>query len=322
MTAAASAAELIVRPATTADVTEVHAVLARSGLRSGQPEALDFYLTSPGGRIVVACRQDRVTGAAYSVSFGRTGWLGNVAVDPEARGQGIGTAVSAAAIDWLRQAGVVTVLLTATPLGRPVYERLGFTEDGVRYGIWQRDRPPGPSSPAGSGGEAGPGAGPGGMADVSRLGAGLAQSGAGPGGVADVPRLDAGAGVGAGGVAGVLRLDAEATGEDRGAYLQAFAGRARVPAQPDQAGYWMPLPWGGGPVVASCADAARALVLDMLRTDPDPSLSFPEPNAGGADLAASLGFRLNRQVPRMRLGPPVSGFRPERIFNVFSLAVG
>jgi GNAT superfamily N-acetyltransferase len=277
-------------------LTDVHAVLARSGLRSGQPEALDFYLASPGGRIVVACQQDRVTGAAYSVSFGRTGWLGNVAVDPDARGQGIGTAVSAAAIDWLRQAGVVTVLLTATPLGRPVYERLGFTEDGVRYGIWQRDPPPWPSG----------GAGPGGIAEVSR-------PDVGPG---------AGAGAGAGAVADVLRLDAEATGEDRGAYLRRFAGRARVPAGPDRTGYWVPLPWGGGPVVASCADAARALVTDMLRTDPDPSLSFPEPNADGAGLAASLGFRLSRQVPRMRLGPPVSGFRPERIFNVFSLAVG
>ncbi len=271
-------------------MTDVHAVLARSGLRSGQPAALDFYLTSPGGRIVVACQQNQVTGTAYSVSFGRTGWLGNVAVDPDARGQGIGTAISAAAIDWLRQAGVVTVLLTATALGRPVYERLGFTEDGVRYGIWQRDPSSAPSG------------------------------GAGPGGVADVLRPDAGAGPG--GVADVLRLDAEATGEDRGAYLRAFAARARVPAGPGRAGYWLPLPWGGGPVVACCADAARPLVIDMSRTDPDSSLSFPEPNADGADLAASLGFRLSRQVPRMRLGPPVGGFRPERIFNVFSLAVG
>jgi GNAT superfamily N-acetyltransferase len=305
VTAAASAGGLIVRPATAADLTDVHGVLARSGLRSGQPEALDFYLTSPGGRIVVACQQDRVTGTAYSVSFGRTGWLGNVAVDAEARGQGIGTAVSAAAIDWLRQAGVATVLLTATPLGRPVYERLGFTEDGVRYGIWQRDPPRGPSSPAGSGGKAGPGGGPGGVADVSRPDDGAAGSGAGPGGVA-----------------GVLRLDAEATGEDRGAYLRAFAVRARVPAEPGQSGYWLPLPWGGGPVVASCADAARALVIGMMQTDPEASLSFPEPNAGGASLAASLGFRLSRLVPRMRLGPPVSGFRPEQVFNVFSLAVG
>jgi len=262
----------------------VHDVLARSGLRSGQPAALDFYRTSPGGHMVVACQQDRVTGVAYSVSFGRTGWLGNVAVDPGARGQGIGTAVSAAAIDWLRQAGVVTVLLTATELGRPVYERLGFTDDGVRYGIWVREPAPLPD---------------GGDDPV-----------AGPGAIADV-----------------LRLDAEATGEDRGAYLRAFAGRARVSAEPGRTepgrtGYWLPLPWGGGPIVASSADSARPLVTGMMRAAPDPSLSFPEPNADGADLAVSLGFRLARQVTRMRLGPPVSGYRPERIFNAFSLAAG
>lgn len=279
VTAAVSTGGFIIRPATAADLTDAHAVLARSGLRSGQPAALDFYRTSPGGRLVVACRHDRVTGVAYSVSFGRTGWLGNVAVDPGARGQGIGTAVSAAAIDWLRQAGVATVLLTATELGRPVYERLGFTDDGVRYGIWLLEPPP--RTAAG----AGPGTGPGRIADA-------------------------------------LRLDAEATGEDRGAYLRTFAARARVPAAPDQAGYWVPLPWGGGPIVASSAASARALVIEMMRADPDPSLSFPAPNAAGADLAASLGFRLARQVTRMRLGPPVSGFRPERIFNAFSLAAG
>ena len=46
------------------------------------------------------------------------------------------------------------------------------------------------------------------------------------------------------------------------------------------------------------------------------------PNGGGISLALSLGFRLARRCVRMRLGPPVPGFRPEKILNVFSLAVG
>ena len=288
---------MVIRPATAGDLAGVHAVLARSGLRSGQPAALDFYLTSPGGGIVVACEQDRVTGAAYSVSFGRTGWLGNVAVDPGARGRGIGTAVSAAAIDRLRQAGTVTVLLTATDLGRPVYQRLGFADDGIRYGIWLRDPP--------HGGPVGARVSRQRLAQVHQLGA----AGAGSGGAG--PDVDA-----------VLRLDAGATGEDRGAYLRSLAGRARVTAEASVTGYRIPLPWGGGPVVAFSPEAARALVLDMVRADADPSLSFPEPNAAAASLAAALGFRQVRQVTRMRLGPPVSGFRPDRIFNAFSLAVG
>lgn len=287
MTAASGTNGFTVRPATAGDLQDVHAVLTRSGLRSGPPAALEFYRSIPGGRIIVACQDDQVTGAAYSVSFGRTGWLGNVAVDPGARGRGIGTAVSAAALDWLRQAGVATVLLTATDLGRPVYERLGFVPEDVRYGIWQREPSPGGiAEAAGPEGAAGPVSGP-------------------------------------GSITGVVRMDAEATGEDRGALLRASPDQARVAAGPGGTGYWLPLPWGGGPIVASGASSALALVIDMMRADPVPSsLSFPEPNARGEDLAAALGFRLVRRTTRMRLGPPVTGFRPERIFNAFSLAVG
>jgi hypothetical protein len=37
---------------------------------------------------------------------------------------------------------------------------------------------------------------------------------------------------------------------------------------------------------------------------------------------ATAEFELTRRVRRMRLGPPVPGYRPEAIFNVFSLAAG
>ena len=346
---------LVIRPATADDLAAVRGVLAGSGMRAGQPAVLDFYLTSPGGGIVVACERDRVTGVAYSVSFGRTGWLGNVAVDPGARGRGIGSAVSAAAIDRLRQAGTVTALLTATDLGRPVYQRLGFADDGVRYGIWLRAPPRGGpvgtrvsrqrlaqvhqlgAVDAGSGDrvprDTGPGDGGAGDGGSGRASAGGGSGSAGPGdggsgsaGPRDggSGRVSAGGGSGSAGpdVAAVLSLDAGATGEDRGAYLRPLAGRARVTAEASLTGYRIPLPWGGGPVVAFSPEAARALVLDMVRADAEPSLSVPEPNAAAASLAAALGFRQVRQVTRMRLGPPVSGFRPDRIFNAFSLAVG
>jgi GNAT superfamily N-acetyltransferase len=277
--AAVSTGRFSIRPAVAADMEAVRAVVTRAGLSSGQPAALEYCRTGPGGRLVVACRHDRVTGVSYAVSFGPTGWIGNVAVDPDARGQGVGTAVSEAAMDWLRRAGVKTMLLTATQMGRPIYERLGFADDGVCYGIWTRGQQP-------------------------------------------LPAADGGAGVGPGRIADALRQDAQATGEDRGSFLGTFADRVRTPAGPAGEGYRIALPWGRGPVIASDPDAARALVTDMLRASPDQSLSFPESNTGAAELAAALGFRLARRCTRMRLGPPVSGFRPERVFNVFSLAVG
>jgi hypothetical protein len=60
----------------------------------------------------------------------------------------------------------------------------------------------------------------------------------------------------------------------------------------------------------------------MIGASPVSRLAFPEPNSRGAELATSLGFRLARRVRRMRLGPPVPRFRPELIYNVFSLAAG
>jgi GNAT superfamily N-acetyltransferase len=277
--AALGTGQFIIRPAAVGDMDAVRAVVTRAGLSSGQPAALEYCRTGPGGRLVVACQHDRVTGVSYAVSFGATGWIGNVAVDPDARGRGLGTAVSQAAMDWLRRAGVTTMLLTATEMGRPIYERLGFADDGVCYGIWA-------------------------------------------GGQQPLPAPDGAAGIGPGRSAEALRQDAEATGEDRGAFLGPLAARVRTPAARPGGGYRIALPWGRGPVVAAEPDTARALVTDMLRADRDQVLSFPDSNTGAAELAAALGFRRTRRCTRMRLGLPVRGFRPERIFNVFSLAVG
>ena len=153
--AAVGTGRFIIRPAVAGDMEAVRAVVTRAGLSSGQPAALEYCRTGPGGRLLVACRHDRVTGVSYAVSFGPTGWIGNVAVDPDARGQGVGTAVSEAAMDWLRRAGVTTMLLTATQMGRPIYERLGFADDGLCYGIWTRGQQPLPAAD----GEAGVGPG-------------------------------------------------------------------------------------------------------------------------------------------------------------------
>jgi len=269
----------IVRPAAAGDIEEMSAVLARSGLSSARREILEFYAASPGTYLFVGCRHDRVIGVAGCVSFGRTGWLGSVAVDPDSRGQGLGTAVSRAALECLRQAGVMTVLLTATELGKPIYEQLGFVDEGVSYGIWEQEQPP----------------------VLAGQGSGLVRPG----------RID-----------DVIRQDADATGEDRRTYLTPFAGRTRAPAGRERAGYRVALPWGGGPVVASCAASARALLVDMIRTSPTSRLAFPAPNVQGAAIAISLGFRLAGRVTRMRLGPLVPGYRPEVIYNVFSLAAG
>jgi GNAT superfamily N-acetyltransferase len=306
---------LVVRPATAADMPEAHAVV-REGLSSARdPAALEFYRTSPGGQLTVACYGSRVVGVSYAASFGRTGWIGNVAVHPEARGRGIGTAVSQAALDALRRAGAVTVLLTATQLGRPIYEKLGFGYDGLHYGMWRRDE-----EAAAGGRTDGSAAGVAAVDGVAADGvAGRSAAGGqdAPGAAGDAVADGA---VITGGIEDVTGLDAAATGEDRRRFLVPFAARARVTR--DGTGYRVPLPWGRGPVIASSADSAHALLADLVAADPEPFLAFPETNATGADVATSLGLRQVKNIPRMRFGPPVPGFRPERVFNVFSFAVG
>jgi predicted N-acetyltransferase YhbS len=269
----------IIRPATADDIKEMSGVLERAGLSSSRPQILEFTLASSATQMFVGCRDGRVAAVAGCVRFGRTGWLGNVAVDDDFRGQGLGRAMSQTAVDRLRQAGVETVLLTATELGRPVYERLGFTDESVSYGIWEQRRP-------------------------------LILDG------------DRSATVRPGRIDEAIKQDAGATGEDRRSYLAPFADRIWVAAGPGAAGYWVALPWGGGPVIAASAASARPLIVEMIQASPGSRLAFPELNAHGAALAVSLGFHLARRVRRMRLGPPVPDYRPGAIYNVFSLAAG
>jgi GNAT superfamily N-acetyltransferase len=267
------------RPAAGGDVEAMSGVLQRAGLSSFRPEILRFSLASPGTQMFVGCRDGQIVSVAGGVSFGRTGWLGSVGVDREVRGQGLGLAISEMAVDWLHHGGVETVLLTATELGRPIYERLGFVDEGIAYGIWEQRRPPAPAD---------------GDAPAARRG-----------------RVEA-----------AMRHDAAATGEDRQGYLTPFADRVFVPVGPEPGGYRVALPWGGGPVIATDAEAARPLITGLIQASPGSRLAFPEVNAQGAALAESLGFDLTGRVSRMRLGPPVAGFRPEEIYNVFSLAAG
>jgi GNAT superfamily N-acetyltransferase len=67
-------------------------------------------------------------GTTTTAIFGPVAWVAMVLVDEAVRGRGIGTALMRHALDFLDRRRVPTVRLDATPLGRPVYERLGFVE--------------------------------------------------------------------------------------------------------------------------------------------------------------------------------------------------
>lgn len=68
------------------------------------------------------------TTTSYGVDLA---WIGMVLVDPAHRRGGIATQLMRAALAYLRQAGVDTIKLDATPAGQPVYDALGFVAEGL-----------------------------------------------------------------------------------------------------------------------------------------------------------------------------------------------
>jgi GNAT superfamily N-acetyltransferase len=68
-------------------------------------------------------------GTATTVAYeNKIGWIGMVIVDPNARGQGMGTMLLKRCIDYLSPI-VKTIKLDATPMGEPVYTKLGFRKE-------------------------------------------------------------------------------------------------------------------------------------------------------------------------------------------------
>ena len=69
-------------------------------------------------------------GTATTTQYGlRLGWVGMVLVLPQMRRRGVGTALLRHCIDDLEARGVACVKLDATPLGKKLYDTLGFVDE-------------------------------------------------------------------------------------------------------------------------------------------------------------------------------------------------
>ncbi|HEV3256349.1 MAG TPA: GNAT family N-acetyltransferase [Gemmataceae bacterium] len=65
-------------------------------------------------------------GTTATCVFGSVAWVAMVLVDGAVRGRGIGRALMSHALAFLDSRGVRCTRLDATPLGRPIYQKLGF----------------------------------------------------------------------------------------------------------------------------------------------------------------------------------------------------
>ena len=72
----------------------------------------------------------RPAGTATTTSYSKElAWIGMVLVDSDMRRRGIGKALLMQCIEHLRQSGVNCIKLDATPLGKQVYDPLGFVSE-------------------------------------------------------------------------------------------------------------------------------------------------------------------------------------------------
>lgn len=121
---------MIIREAQPGDIEPALAAMSEAfGLQLRAPTVHTLVAASPDGVLLVAEHEGEIQGTAASVGFGPTGWLGGVTVTPAARGGGLGRRLTEAAIDALGERE--TLLLLASAMGRPVYERLGFQAEGT-----------------------------------------------------------------------------------------------------------------------------------------------------------------------------------------------
>jgi GNAT superfamily N-acetyltransferase len=68
-------------------------------------------------------------GTVTTCIFGSVAWIAMVLVDVAVRGRGIGRGLLNEALAFLDRRGIASVRLDATPLGRPLYQSLGFVEE-------------------------------------------------------------------------------------------------------------------------------------------------------------------------------------------------
>ncbi len=72
---------------------------------------------------------DTIVGIGATIVHHEVAWLGHIIVHPAFRGKGIGQLITQTLVDIAHRRQCETILLIATELGAPVYEKAGFSTD-------------------------------------------------------------------------------------------------------------------------------------------------------------------------------------------------
>lgn len=247
------------------------------GWNQTRADWMRFMAAEPEGCFVAELGGTRV-GTATTLRYGDDlSWIGMVLVHPDHRNQGVGRALLHQGIQFLRDSGVRRIRLDATPLGRPIYEALGFRAE---FGLTRWDGVVGASI----------------MEDSARLYGDLRRWQPG-----DAERVEG--------------LDRPAFGAVRRGLLESLgqvstAGwvAGEEPRQVEGFGFIRPGAMARylGPVVARSEEVGLRLVKVLLAGAKEERVfwDIPDFQDGMTRWAEARGFRKQRGLTRMVLGPP------------------
>ena len=206
-----------------------------------------------------------VTSTCYSTDLA---WIGMMLVDHSHRRRGIATRLMTACLQFLRSKGIGCIKLDATPLGEPVYRRLGFQRE------WTFHRWALPSA-----------------RDVSES-VNLESSGLKPSVEGNIDS----------------ELDRIAFGVDRTSWLDRLRQDSEIIVAANGFGMMRGghLADYLGPVVATRPTDAEQIIRALIQERKmDVFWDIPGPNHAAEKLAESLGFEPVRDLTRMWLGDQI-----------------
>jgi GNAT superfamily N-acetyltransferase len=252
-----------------------------------------FLKQSPDGCFVAEV-DGKVIGTAATIPYeNRFAWIGMVLVDPEFRKAGIGTQLLHKTIEHLDQAGISSMKLDATPLGKPLYEKLGFV---MEYEIerWILKRSPGETSPPNS------------------------------------PETQC---IKQEQLSSILVLDRELFGADRGFLLRSlsehapeFALTVASNSQPQAYAFGRHGLFADhlGPWMANSRASAEAILQSFLADSKRETLIVDcmKSNTSATELFSAFGFTISRPLTRMVRGPNAYPGRPSQLCAILGPEFG
>ncbi len=121
---------MLIRALRADDIPAAMRLKEAAGWNQTEQDWMNLLELEPEGCFALECDRT-LASTATAICYGRDlAWIGMVLTAPEYRGRGFGRAVTERALEYLRERGVAWIKLDATDMGRPLYRRLGFEDEG------------------------------------------------------------------------------------------------------------------------------------------------------------------------------------------------